>query len=172
MKLITSFIVLLVIACAAVYVTVDSHPRLYMEPTDRYEVLLPSSEKAIYYAVKVSDYDTSMCRTYANEIFHREVPDSIGVSQPVQMSFFFYKESNLRDLETEELMAMGAQDPNALQRLRKLQVDTSGYGVVRFSEVYAIFGRDSLYGVKGKIMVPGHGSQIRDFIRPTTQSKH
>ncbi len=171
MKSIIAYIVLLLVATGILYAVVQTKQSISMEVTDRAEQTRPNGEKVMYFSVRVSDYDSLLCKQFANATFHREVSDSLSVNMPIQMTFFFYKESNLRELNTDELLGMSHGDASALTNLRKLAADTSGYGVIRFSDVYSLFGRDSLYGMQGKVAIPYYGIQLNDFVRTPTSKK-
>ncbi len=165
MKWIWAYVILVFVVAIGVMVTVKTQPCMRMELTDHAEQQLQSGELIHYCTVKVDadDIDSAACRRYASDYYHRIIPDSVNKQIPVQVRFFFYRQSELQDLDAMDIQSIAHNDSAAILRARKLGYDAEGFAAVRFSDVYRIFGRDTLYGVHGKVIIPRYGLQIASF---------
>ncbi|MFM7773818.1 MAG: hypothetical protein ACKO9V_03085 [Candidatus Kapaibacterium sp.] len=157
----------LILAAGTVALFRPSPPsHLSMELVDRYDSVTPDGQRSVLNLVEVDGTDSLLFREYATRMYHDLVPDSVSATMPVQVITYFYRPENLRELEPMRLLQMSGGDKNRFQLFRKLGSDTAGFFAVRFSDIYRLMQRDSLYMLAGEVVVPRYGLQLKDFFSP------
>jgi hypothetical protein len=70
------------------------------------------------------------------------------------------------------MLRMSGGDKKRIELLKKLSSDSAGYFAIRFSDIYRLMQRDSLYVQSGAVVVPGNGAQLKDFFSPTSMREY
>ncbi|MFM2133147.1 MAG: hypothetical protein RL156_428 [Bacteroidota bacterium] len=164
------FLVLVLIAVGAVSLLFVPSPRSHvsMQLVDRYEQTSVDGQRSIFAIVEADGTDSLLFREYANTLYHSLVPDSVSASMPVQLITYFYHPENLKELNPLQMLQMSGGDKKRIELLKKLSSDSAGYFAIRFSDIYRLMQRDSLYVQSGAVVVPGNGAQLKDFFSPTS----
>lgn len=159
-------VIVLAISAMALFFMPSPPSHISMIPVDRYENVLPDGQRMIFNMVEIDGVDSMLFRDYAAQMYHTIVPDSVGKSMPVQVITYFYQPENLKELHPMRLFQMSGGDKKRMQLLRKLASDSAGYFAVRFSDVYQLMQRDTLYVQAGEVIIPRFGTQLKDFFSP------
>lgn len=164
------FSILVLIAACSVSLLFVPSPRSHvsMRLVDRYEQMSADGQRSMFAIVEVDGTDSLLFREYANAMYHSLVPDSVGASMPVQLITYFYHPENLRELHPMQILQMSGGDKKRMDLLKNLSSDSAGYFAVRFSDIYRLMQRDTLYVQSGAVVVPGNGTQLKDFFSPTS----
>ncbi|MFN9777528.1 MAG: hypothetical protein ACK54V_06745 [Candidatus Kapaibacterium sp.] len=164
------FAILVLIAVGAVSLLFVPSPRSHisMRLVDRFDQTSVDGQRSILAIVEVDGTDSLLFREYANTMYHALVPDSVGASMPVQLITYFYHPENLRELHPMQILQMSGGDKKRFALLKNLSSDSAGYFAIRYSDIYQLMQRDTLYVQSGNLVVPGNGTQLKDFFSPTS----
>ncbi len=137
-----------------------------MNLVDRSDNTTPDGVRTVFNLVEVDGVDSLLFRQYATTMYHALVPDSVSASMPVQVITYFYQPDHVQELDRVRRFQMSGGDRAKDELFKKLGTDSLGYYAVRFSDIYRIMQRDTLYVGQAEVLVPRSGARLQDFVSP------